>query len=89
MVVLNIFSGTHLYMSPEQLEGRNYSYKVDVWSLGIIFFELLVSFATEMERINTLTKIRKQDYPPAFVKSFTKEVIHFSKTFQFCITTYF
>ena len=34
-----------------QMEGRAYSYKVDIYSLGIIFFELFYPFSTQMERI--------------------------------------
>jgi serine/threonine protein kinase len=33
--------GTPLYMSPQQLNDVSYTNKVDVWSLGVIFFELL------------------------------------------------
>lgn len=33
--------GTHLYMSPEQMEGRPYTHKVDLYTLGIILFEML------------------------------------------------
>lgn len=32
--------GTPLYIAPEILQHRNYSHKVDVWSFGIILFEL-------------------------------------------------
>ncbi|XP_030568124.1 eukaryotic translation initiation factor 2-alpha kinase isoform X2 [Drosophila novamexicana] len=60
--------GTHLYMSPEQLRGQNYDYKVDIYSLGLIFFELHVYFSTEMERIKTLRGLRDGQYPEAFVK---------------------
>ena len=28
-------------MAPELINGNNYDYKVDVWSLGTILFELL------------------------------------------------
>jgi len=34
-----------------KLSGQECSYKVDIYSLGIILFELIVSFSTEMERI--------------------------------------
>ena len=34
--------GTPLYCAPEVLIGTAYSYKADIWSLGIILFELLV-----------------------------------------------
>lgn len=33
--------GSPIYMAPQILEKLNYSYKCDVWSLGIIYFELL------------------------------------------------
>ncbi|KAH8292236.1 hypothetical protein KR054_007547 [Drosophila jambulina] len=58
--------GTHLYMSPEQLLGRHYDYKVDIYSLGLIFFELHVYFCTEMERIKTLRNLRDGQYPKDF-----------------------
>ena len=33
--------GSPLYMSPQILEGLPFSAKCDVWSLGVIFFEML------------------------------------------------
>lgn len=32
--------GTRSYMSPERIEGGRYSFKSDVWGLGLILFEL-------------------------------------------------
>uniref|UniRef100_A0A673C6J8 non-specific serine/threonine protein kinase n=1 Tax=Sphaeramia orbicularis TaxID=375764 RepID=A0A673C6J8_9TELE len=46
--------GTKLYMSPEQLSGNSYSHKVDIYSLGLILFELLYPFRTQMERVRCL-----------------------------------
>ncbi|ERE66384.1 eukaryotic translation initiation factor 2-alpha kinase 3-like protein [Cricetulus griseus] len=46
--------GTKLYMSPEQIHGNNYSHKVDIFSLGLILFELLYPFSTQMERVRHL-----------------------------------
>lgn len=60
--------GTPLYMSPE-LSATNeykpitkvvYSHKVDVYSLGIIYFEMLYPFQTGHERIDTLQSLRKK-----------------------------
>lgn len=65
--------GTHLYMSPEQLKGQHYDYKVDIYSLGLIFFELLVYFATEMERIVTLRDLRDGKFPQKFPTKFPIE----------------
>ncbi|KAJ6635912.1 Eukaryotic translation initiation factor 2-alpha kinase [Pseudolycoriella hygida] len=65
--------GTHLYMSPEQVARERYNYKVDIYSLGLIFFELLVVFCTEMERIKTLTSLRESEFPADFHLSFPDE----------------
>lgn len=55
--------GTALYIAPE-LEGNasksTYNQKVDLYSLGIIFFEMIVPpFETAMERIMTIKALRK------------------------------
>lgn len=65
--------GTQLYMSPEQFKSRIYDNKVDIYSLGLIFFELLVPFSTEMERIKILTNVKKMIYPLEFPKKFQYE----------------
>lgn len=66
--------GTHLYMSPEQLIGGQYDYKVDIYSLGLILFELLVVFSTEMERIKALTSLRQNSFPTEYLPSYEKEL---------------
>ncbi|KAK1417415.1 hypothetical protein QVD17_26542 [Tagetes erecta] len=35
----NSFVGTYNYMSPERIIGGNYSYKSDIWSLGLVLLE--------------------------------------------------
>lgn len=67
------YVGTHLYMSPEQINGQGYNYKVDIYSLGIILFELLIPFVTEMERITTLIKLRKSVFPKNFNNDYPSE----------------
>jgi serine/threonine protein kinase len=65
--------GTFLYMSPDQLGGVSYSNKVDIFSLGIILYELLVPFKTEMERLHTLKNVRELTFPHSFSKKFAAE----------------
>lgn len=66
--------GTSLYMSPEQSKGLSYNYKVDIFSLGLILFELLNFFHTETERYKVLENIRKHIFPSEFVENFKDEV---------------
>lgn len=33
--------GTPFYMAPQLLKGQKYSSKCDIWSVGIIYYELL------------------------------------------------
>ncbi len=33
--------GTPIYMSPQLLEGRDYKNKCDIWSVGMVFYEML------------------------------------------------
>jgi len=38
--MLTSIKGTPLYMAPELVEEKPYNYNVDLWSFGIILFEL-------------------------------------------------
>ncbi|XP_037662711.1 eukaryotic translation initiation factor 2-alpha kinase 3 isoform X2 [Choloepus didactylus] len=67
--------GTKLYMSPEQIHGNNYSHKVDIFSLGLILFELLYPFSTQMERVKTLSDVRNLKFPPLFTQKYPREYV--------------
>ena len=55
--------GTTLYVAPELRSGSSTSYndKVDMYSLGIIFYEMCEPFSTAMERIKALQQVREKD----------------------------
>jgi len=57
-----------------QLRGNKYSQKVDIFSLGVILFELLYPFVTSMERVSTLVKVKEQVFPERFNREMHKEV---------------
>ena len=46
--------GTLTYMSPEQLQRKPYSHKVDIYSMGLVLLELLVPFTTQVRSRNIL-----------------------------------
>lgn len=51
--------GTALYVATEVLNGNGqYNEKIDMYSLGIIFFEMIYPFSTGMERINIIRNLR-------------------------------
>ena len=55
--------GTRSYASPEQMEGSSYDASTDVYSLGIMLFELCYPMYTGMERHIMFGRIRKRDFP--------------------------
>ncbi|KAJ2524902.1 hypothetical protein GGI11_000479 [Coemansia sp. RSA 2049] len=67
--------GTITYAAPEQLSDKatDYSEKADIYSLGIIFFELYYPFATAMERIAVIRDLRRGVFPPQFLQMWPKE----------------
>ena len=54
--------GTPIYVSPEQdMPIARYNQKVDMYALGIIFFEMVYVFSTQMERIQALRNLRSKE----------------------------
>lgn len=55
--------GTASYAAPEQVQSKNYGTAVDIFSLGLIFLELVSCFETEHERLHNLQQCRYQRVP--------------------------
>lgn len=62
--------GTASYASPEQLQGRRYGVRSDLFSLGLVLLELCCCFTTTHERAEAFQSIRKAggSAPPHLAK---------------------
>ncbi|XP_051771743.1 interferon-induced, double-stranded RNA-activated protein kinase isoform X1 [Ctenopharyngodon idella] len=66
-------TGTRSYMSPEQATKTSYDRKVDIYALGLIYFELLYKRVTTHEKKKIWDNIRIRIFPPQFSGKFTFE----------------
>ncbi|KAI8390963.1 kinase-like domain-containing protein [Radiomyces spectabilis] len=73
--------GTTFYVSPEVLpdpttgatSGMRYNQKVDMFSLGVMFFEMCYKFQTGMQRAIILTELRNGKFPDDFPKEYVNQ----------------
>ena len=66
-------------MSPEQLHRKPYNHRVDIFSMGLIFLELLVPFTTQSERLIKFNEAKKGVFPPSLAaeeKSLLSQMLH-------------
>jgi tRNA A-37 threonylcarbamoyl transferase component Bud32 len=56
--------GSIYYISPEQRNGENYDYRTDLFSLGLIYYEMLREpYETKMEKVREFELLRDQKFP--------------------------
>lgn len=56
--------GSILYVSPEQLSSSHYDYRTDIFSLGMVFFEMFVQpFSTTMEKFLVFKQAKNGIFP--------------------------
>ncbi|KAE9550607.1 hypothetical protein FO519_006178 [Halicephalobus sp. NKZ332] len=51
--------GTFLYAAPEQLHSKDYSFSADIYSCGIVIYELYELFSTKSERAHRISELRE------------------------------
>lgn len=62
--------GTASYAAPEQVTSKVYGTKADIFSFGLILLELLCSFSTEHERLQTFQDCRNKRTLPSELDDF-------------------
>ncbi len=70
-----IRAGTPAYMSPEQIEGRDQTVKSDIFSLGLVLYELFTGKrAFEATTLNELIRLRRSDATPTNPTAIVKDL---------------
>lgn len=74
--------GTNLYIAPEVENSTDYDDKADIYSLGMILFEMYHKMGSGMERIETMKKLRNQEFndleniPAHFIQRLVKSLLN-------------
>jgi hypothetical protein len=70
-----IRAGTPAYMSPEQIEGRAQTVQSDIYSLGLVLYELFTGKrAFDAPSLNELIKLRRSNATPTTPTSLVKDL---------------
>ncbi|KRZ59455.1 Serine/threonine-protein kinase GCN2 [Trichinella nativa] len=67
--------GTSLYASPEQLKLSTYDNKTDMYSFGIIVYEMYFPFQTAMERAVHIGRLRQQSIAEDFQQKWPAGIV--------------
>tara|TARA_B110000261_G_C13080229_1_gene355655 strand:+ start:1258 stop:2493 length:1236 start_codon:yes stop_codon:yes gene_type:complete len=67
-LLIQTICGSPLYMAPEIMKNQKYDYKSDLWSVGIIFYEMLVG-STPFKSKNIYELIRKIEHDKVKIPS--------------------
>lgn len=70
------FAGTHNYMSPEIIQGKKYSYASDIWSLGVILYEL-ITLKRPFDNRNSIELLKSicSEEPPNITGNYSHELL--------------
>lgn len=60
VIIIQKNVGTSIYMSPEQKESNYYSKSSDIYSLGLVLYELMCPYTCQMEKIENFANIKSK-----------------------------
>ena len=81
--IRNTFCGTYEYMSPEVVNKLNYQESVDIWSLGILLYELIhgVTPFNARTHLEIMNRIKTKEIGKIFIISLFSIYKSFFKSF--------
>ncbi|CAD8065045.1 unnamed protein product [Paramecium primaurelia] len=82
--IMNSLVGTPLYMSPQILKRQSYTSKCDIWSLGLIFYELIYGI-TPWHSQNLVELMAKLDTKPLEFPPYPKVTEQTIKIIKGCL----
>ena len=74
------FVGSRIYMSPERITGKKYSFPSDIWSVGLVIYELATSeepYGDGSDFLTQITKIMEDPEPRLDENIFSKDFCDF------------
>ena len=76
------FTCTLLYNGPEVINNNEYSYYSDMYSIGIILYEMLNTFKTSMEKYENIDAVKRGIFSEEFTKEYKYEITLIQKLIE-------
>jgi serine/threonine protein kinase len=70
---------TLLYAAEEVKNSKKYNYKADIYSLGLVLFELLVDFGTNYEKQKVFSDLKSGVFPDGFKETYGADIMELLK----------
>lgn len=75
IIVKSSGAGTELYSSPEIINNENYDYRTDIYSMGIVYFEIITKYKDNFDRIINIQKVKEGLHNLDNIKNIDRNII--------------